>query len=96
VADLLRGGHGAKGRTFYWELHRPFLQAARWGRWKGLRLAVSEPLQLYDLEADPGETTDRAADEPDVVARLEEILASSRSESAHWPVRRRGRLRPAS
>jgi hypothetical protein len=57
---------------------------------------VSEPLQLYDLEADPGETTDRAADEPDVVARLEEILASSRSESAHWPVRRRGRLRPAS
>jgi arylsulfatase A-like enzyme len=91
VAGLLRGGPGETDRTLYWELHRPFLQAARWGRWKGLRTAVAAPLQLYDLLSDPAETIDRAGQEPEIVWRLEEILAASRTESPHWPVHRTGR-----
>ena len=35
---------------------------------------------LYDLQADPGETTDRAAEQPDVVARLQAFAETCRAE----------------
>jgi arylsulfatase A len=35
---------------------------------------------LYDLLADPGETTDRAAEQPDVVARLQAFAEKCRAE----------------
>lgn len=46
------------------------MAAVRDGRYKLLRTAEDEPFRLYDLEADPGETRDLAAGEPDVVRRL--------------------------
>lgn len=48
------------------------LRAVRQGRWK-LHLAHGE---LYDLEADLGETTDVAAAHPEVIARLEALGAT--------------------
>jgi iduronate 2-sulfatase len=38
--------------------------------------ANSAVLELYDYEADPAETRNLAADEPDVVAKLRAILAN--------------------
>ena len=39
----------------YWEFHeRGFQQAVRMGRWKAVRLKHDTPLELYDLDADPG------------------------------------------
>ena len=59
-----------------WE-SRPQLAAVRAGRWK-LHFKLHwdwpqtkfEPTGLYDLNGDPSESTDRAADHPDVVAEL--------------------------
>lgn len=45
-------------------------QAVRSGRWKAIRPAPGAALQLYDLESDPGETTDLAAEHPDMVAQM--------------------------
>ena len=71
----------------YWELHEPtFQQAIRAGKWKGLRTGLSGPIALYDLENDPGETTDVAGSQAEVVERLEGLLNDARSESADWPV----------
>jgi len=42
--------------------------------------------QLYDLEADPGETTDLYAERPDVVERLQRELDRVRGASAPAPV----------
>lgn len=48
------------------------LKAVRSGPWK---LAIGAPAsQLYNLEADIGETTDLAAQQPDVVARLHALV----------------------
>jgi arylsulfatase A-like enzyme len=71
----------------YWEFHEQGgRQAVRQGKWKGVRYDVFEddrsPLELYDLSVDIGETNDVAADHPGVVARLDSLIATSRTESA--------------
>jgi arylsulfatase A len=66
----------------YWEYHGLWngAQAVRIGRWKGVRLGghddLDAPIELYDLEVDAAETTDVAADHPDVVARIRAVMAS--------------------
>ena len=72
----------------YWEFHeRGFQQAARLGDWKAVRIKKDAPLELYNLAADPAETTDVATIRPDVVAQIEKYLATARTESARWPVK---------
>jgi len=57
------------------------LEAVRVGRWKlHVRKRARELEELYDLEADPGETTDVAAEHPDVVARLHAELQRWRED----------------
>jgi hypothetical protein len=51
-----------------------------------VRLASGKALELYDLKADPGETRDLAAAHPEVVARIEAMLARARTDSPDWPV----------
>ncbi|HAV63771.1 MAG TPA: N-acetylgalactosamine-6-sulfatase [Verrucomicrobiales bacterium] len=70
----------------YWEFHeRGFQQAVRVGDWKGLRLAQSEPIELYNLKSDPAEEHNVAGEQPDVVKRIEEIMKTARTESPRWP-----------
>lgn len=79
----------AQDRTLYWEFHEgpASKQAARMGQWKGVRLAPSAELQVYDLVNDPGETLDLADAFPDVTARLLDYLKTARTENADWPLR---------
>lgn len=67
--------------ALYWEYHsRGGMQAVRLGDWKGIRLNLrTDPaaaIALYDLAADPGETTDVAAAHPDVIRRIEAVMAA--------------------
>jgi len=75
-------------------------QAVRMGRWKGIRLNCYQkpqgPLMLFDLDADPKETTDVSAAHPDVVARLEEILRTEHRDHPYWDFQEKRRPpRPA-
>ena len=45
---------------------------------------LGEPLQLYNLKTDVGENDDVAAKNPEVVARLEAIMKSARTDSERW------------
>lgn len=42
-------------------------------------------IELYDLADDPGETRNRAGEQPDRVARAEALFRSARSPSEDWP-----------
>ncbi len=93
----LLGGAGQRAHdALYWEYHGLWngAQAVRIGDWKGVRLGGHDdpdaPIELYDLGADPGETTDLAADHPDVVARVRGVM-ESRTEARlpEWNFARR-------
>jgi arylsulfatase A-like enzyme len=79
----------ARDRTLYWEFHegQTSKQAVRMGQWKGVRLAPSAKLEVYDLANDPGETLDLADAFPDVTAKMLEYLATARTENEAWPLR---------
>ncbi|MFO0868945.1 MAG: arylsulfatase [Pirellulales bacterium] len=88
----LRGQPRQQGQHefLYWEFHeRGFSQAVLYqGRWKGLRLRTMDaPLELYDVQRDPGERDNVAAQHPDLVERLTAYLDTARSESPDWPPR---------
>jgi arylsulfatase A-like enzyme len=72
----------------YWEFHeRGSQQAVRMGDWKGLRLKMDGPLELYNLKTDIGERDNVADKNPEVVAKIETYLKTARIESAAWPLR---------
>jgi arylsulfatase A-like enzyme len=74
----------------YWEFHEQgSKQAVRMGDWKAVRLAPGKPLELYNLKTDLAETTDVAAEQPEVIAKIEKYLLTARTESEHWPIRTR-------
>jgi len=74
-------------RRLYWEFPRDRLgQAARHGRWKGVRVGTDQPMELYDLTTDPGETHNVAASHPEVIRDLELFLAAGHTPSPNWPV----------
>ena len=61
----------------YWEFHEGgSKQAVRMGDWKAVRPRFGGPTELYDLKADVGEQNSVAAKHPDVVARIEGLVAA--------------------
>ncbi|MEO1845262.1 MAG: sulfatase, partial [Akkermansiaceae bacterium] len=65
-----------------------FQQAVRWKNWKAIRSGLGKPLQLFDLAKDLGEKKNLAAEHPEIVKRLSDLMESSRTESKEWPLRR--------
>jgi len=85
AAPILRGKPGPAREFLYWEFfERGFDQAVRMGKWKGIRNGVDGPVQLYDLEADLGEKTNVADRNADVVAKIDAIMKSARTENEFW------------
>ena len=63
-------------RSGKWKLHLPLKQKKKnWGE-----PTPDAPLQLYDLEADIGETNDVADQHPDVVKRLLVLAEKARED----------------
>jgi len=88
IAPTLFGGDAPEREFLYWEFqHREFKQAVRIGEMKALRDGMTRQTEVYDLANDIGETTDLAAQQPEVVARAEEIFANWRTDSADFPVK---------
>ncbi len=89
ILPLLKGGAAPKRDYFYWELHEsgPSLQAIRFANWKAVKNGPSTAVELYDLKADPGEKTDLAAKNPEVVAQAVKLMASAHQDHPDWPMR---------
>ena len=78
-------GDGAGDRLLLFHGPDNTVTAARWGRWKlhlrllsqvGGNYTADEPPLLYDLEVDPCESRNVAAQHPDVVAEMRAMVAA--------------------
>ena len=89
VPTLLGEEQNLQARFLYWEFFRRgrLMQAVRVGDWKGMRLAPTEPLALYDLSRDIGEQHNVARAHPEVIEKIEAYLQTARTESKNWPTR---------
>ncbi len=85
---------GRKQRShdyLYWEFHEQGgKQAVRVRNWKGVRLDISlradSPIELYNLDIDPGERTNVATKYPDIVKRIAQIMKEAHVPDVNWPV----------
>jgi len=80
----------------YWQYDKAISQqkvAMRAGDWKILASASLSQFELYNLRADPGETTNQAAHEPErlrsMAARLQRLYSEIKDEGPIWPVSQR-------
>ena len=91
LPTLFQSGHQKQHEYFYWEFHEnDGRQAIRWGKWKAIKLGVtkiSDPaIELYDLDKDPQETNNVAAQNPEIVKKLEELFSKEHSYNPDWPL----------
>ena len=107
ITDILLGGPGAKSpHKAYYYYFMSQLQAVRAGKWK-LHLALDPKIgkwmgtpqgpceaELYDLDADIGETTDVAAENPDVVEQLAALAEIARKDIGDYKTPGAGQRQP--
>lgn len=88
LVSFLKGGPAPQRPYFYWELHEgKSIQAVRFGDWKAVRNGPSAAIELYDLKSDVGETKDLASQNPDIVAKAEQLMKQAREEDPNFPLR---------
>jgi arylsulfatase A-like enzyme len=83
----LQGKVQKQHEFLYWEFPSYTGQmAVRLGNYKALRknmLKGNLKWELYDLDSDPGELVDISANNPDIIAKVEEIVAREHTESMY-------------
>jgi arylsulfatase A-like enzyme len=82
VPTLMGAGEQAKHDFLYWEfLEKGGRIGVTDGKWKAVRLDTlkkqEQPMQLFDLESDPGEENDIAAQHPEQVERMAKWMRAS-------------------
>jgi arylsulfatase A-like enzyme len=84
IVPTLLGAKQKKHDYLYWERRRT--QAVRMGNWKGIRHAPKRKLELYNLKADVGETTNIANQNQEIVAQIEEYMNTAHTPSQLFPL----------
>jgi arylsulfatase A len=87
VPTLLGKAGQPKHEFLYWEAaganQGVNSQAIRWGEWKAIRTRPAGKWELYNLKQDEKELTNVAAEHPDVIQKVEAIVAAE-----HTPERK--------
>lgn len=87
-APVLTGREADQGQHeyLYWEFYEGESgQAVRTGQWKGVRVPMLDgDIELYDVSKDPSEARNLAAEHPEMVQRIVEIMEEAHVPSPLW------------
>jgi arylsulfatase A len=90
LAGVFAGKEPLPRDILYWEFPGyTGQQAVRWKNWKGIRRNLVKgkiEMQLYDLAADPGESRNVADANPEIVAKIEQIMRDQHRPSKDFPL----------
>lgn len=90
VLDAFLGkSFGRKSDYLYWDYghsRKRYDQAVRLGDWKGVRLGLDGPIQLYHLIGDPGEARDVARQNSSVVNRIAVIMNTAATPDDRYEI----------
>lgn len=90
LLPLLEGRNGQKEHDYlYFEFAERMSQAARKGPWKLIRLDIegkNDHYELYNIENDPGEEHNLAAENPEKVEELKAIMAEAHVPNSNFPL----------
>ena len=87
ILPTLKGLQQPPHGPMYWEIGSK--QAVRDGRWKAVRNGLRKgdmTIQLFDLETDPSESRDVAAEHPEVLERMATLMTELRTPSKQFPL----------
>ena len=90
----LLGKEQEKHEHLYWEFYEGGgKRAVRIGKWKAVQNQVNRkgkdaPIEIYDLESDRAETSDLAAQNSELIARIQKIFERSHTPSPLWKFKR--------
>ena len=86
----LLGKEQEKHEHLYWEFYEGGgKRAVRIGKWKAVQNQVNRkgkdaPIEIYDLKSDRAETSDLAAQNSELIARIQKIFERSHTPSPLW------------
>lgn len=88
-APELLGNKQPRHDYLYWEFYEQgSAQAVRQGRWKAIRAPMfSGPIALYNVAEDLGEEHNVAAEHPELVERMRQIMDEAHVASPDWKIR---------
>ena len=77
----------SKHSHLYWEFNerKGPQQAVRQGNWKAVK-SFGQPLELYDLASDLGESQDIAAEHPRIAKEMFKLMSQTRTEHPDFPI----------
>ncbi len=85
----LQDEYQPKHDYLYWEFPIPyFWQALRMDQWKAIKKpdeTESYQVELYDLQADPGEEANVASEHPAVAAQMDSVMMNHRIANQNFP-----------
>ncbi|MGK0240405.1 MAG: arylsulfatase A-like enzyme [Candidatus Pelagisphaera sp.] len=98
VLDAFLGKPLSEKRDYlYWDYghsRKRYDQAVRLGDWKGIRLGMDEPIQLYHLIRDPGEARNVASQNSNVVNRVAAIMKTAAEPDDRYEIGKRYNGKP--
>jgi len=87
--ELLGKPQTEEHEYFYWDyghVRDTYMQAVRFGKWKGINMGVNAPFELYDLSTDIGEINNVAEANPDIVTQIKAKMEEAYVASEDYPI----------